>query len=131
MTNFIKKHYSIIITFIVTFFIAAGIFILVKGYQAETTAELIKDLCDSFSVSGLMLIFMGLLIFVGNDGFFSILSYGFKMIFQAVKKDPRMERFHEYKRRRVENPSPYVHLLIVGAIYLAIGLIFLAIFYVV
>lgn len=131
MNNFLKKHLNEVIAFLVALFISIGIFIILNGFMAEDTSEIIKDLCDAFSVTGLMYIFLGLLIFIGNDGFFSILSYGVKIIFASFKKEPKVDKFYDHKQKRIENPAPYKHLLIVGAIYTAIGMIFLAIFYLV
>ncbi len=79
------------------------------------------------SISGFLLLSFGILVFISNDGGFSMLSYGVKRIFLVFKKDPRMENFYEYKKKRLEKPAPFKYLLVVGSIYFFIAIIFLII----
>ncbi len=128
MKAFLVKHLKIIITFIVALIFSIIVFAVVGGFHFVSTKETMKDLCDAFSIPGFLLAGFGILVFISNDGGFSMLSYSIKRIFAVFKKDPKMEDFYEYKKRKVENPSPFKHYLIIGGMFFLIGMIFLIIF---
>lgn len=129
MKNFLLKHIRLFITLLVAIVFVLATLGITGGYHYVSTKETIKDLCDAFSIPGFLLFAFGLLVFIGNDGGFSMLSYAVKRIFSVFKKDPRMETFYEYKKRRVEKPAPFKHFLIVGGMFFLIGMIFLIIFF--
>ena len=131
MKKFLLKHIRIWITLLVGLAFVLGILGINNGFHYESTKETMKDLCDAFSIPGFLMMGLGILIFISNDGGFSMLSYGVKRIFAVFKKDPRMETFYEYKKKRLEKPAPYKHLLIAGGMFFLIGMLFLIIFYVV
>lgn len=128
MKEFLLKHIRILITSIIACILVLVVLGITGGFHYESTQETIKDLCDAFSIPGFLLLGLGVLVFISNDGGFSMLSYGVKRIFSVFKKDPRMENFYEYKKKRLEKPTPYKHLLIVGGVLFLIGMIFLIIF---
>lgn len=128
MKNFFIKQIKLFITSIVAILMGIIVFAAVGGFKFENTKEIIRDICDAFAIPGFLLLAFGVLIFISNDGGFSMLSYGVKRIFYVFKKDAKLDDFYEYKKKRVENPSPFKHLLIVGGIFFLIGMIFLIIF---
>lgn len=128
MIEFLNKYKTIFITLGVGLLMCLGILFLNGCFSAETTLELMKDLCDGFSISGFLLIAFGLMTLIGNEGTFSILSYGTKKLISLFKKDVYVEDYYTYKTKRIENKSPYIHLLVSGAILFVIGLVFLIIF---
>ncbi len=131
MKNFLLKNIKIWVTLFFGIVLVLGVLGLNGGFHYENTKETIKDLCDSFCIPGFLLFAFGILIFISNDGGFSMLSYGIKRIFAVFKKDPRMENFYEYKKKRLEKPAPFKHFLIVGGMLFLIGIIFLIIFFVI
>ena len=101
MKEFFLKHSRTWITLFAGLLMVIGVFACCGGFQYENPKETIKDLCDAFC------------------------------IFLVFKKDPRMENFYEYKKKRLEKPAPFKYLLVVGSIYFFIGIIFLIIFFVI
>lgn len=131
MKNFLIKHIRIWITSAIGLILVLVVFGVTGGFNYENPKETMKDLCDAFSIPGFLLVGLGVLIFIGNDGGFSMLSYGVKRIFSVFKKEPKMESFYEYKKKRLEKPAPFKHFLIVGGILFLIGMLFLIIFFMV
>ena len=131
MKEFFLKHSRTWITLFAGLLMVIGVFACCGGFQYENPKETIEDLCDAFCIPGFLLLSFGILVFISNDGGFSMLSYGVKRIFLVFKKDPRMENFYEYKKKRLEKPAPFKYLLVVGSIYFFIGIIFLIIFFVI
>lgn len=128
MKAFFLKHLKILITFLVAIILTIIVFLVVGGFHYESPKETIKDICDAFSIPGFLIFAFGLLVFISNDGGFSMLSYAVKRIFAVFKRDAKMEDFYEYKKKKIENPSPFKHYLIVGGMFFLIGMLFLIIF---
>ena len=128
MKQFFVKYSDYFITFLVGLFLTFAILLINNGFVYESLDETFKDLCDAFCISGFLLVSFGLLIFIGNDGGFSMLSYGIKKFFKMLKKNNELESFYEYKKKRIEKPAPFKNLLLVGLIFFAIGIIFLILF---
>lgn len=129
MLNFLNKHKSTLISLGVGLVIC--LFILTSNgcFKYESTMETMKDLCDGFTISGFLLVCFGVMVLIGNEGTFSILSYGVKKLISLITPTVYTENYYDYKKRRVEKKAPYSHLIISGLILFAIGLIFLIIFY--
>ena len=99
MKEFFLKHSRTWITLFAGLLMVIGVFACCGGFQYENPKETIKDLCDAFCIPGFLILSFGILVFISNDGGFSMLSYGVKRIFLVFKKDPRMENFYEYKKK--------------------------------
>ena len=101
-------------------------------YWLDDTTEVMKALSDCFSVPGLILICFALLVVCSNGGAFDMLTFGVKKVALLLKQtlsEKDRESFYEYRKRKQENKRSFAYILIVGAAYLAIGVVFLAIFY--
>lgn len=128
MKKFISKHIRIVVTLFIAIVMCVAILLVNGMFWAETSLELMKDLCDGFCITGFLLIAFGLLLFIGNDGTFTMLSYAVKKMFVIFKKDNRLGTYYDYKKNKIDNPSPFKYLLLVGMIFMAIGIVFLLIF---
>ena len=99
--------------------------------NVESTEKLYYVLCDTFCLPGLLILGIFGMIWIGSTGTLDIFSFGFKnllYLFTPFKK--RTSNYYEYKQeqaaRRGELP---MYILWVGLGFLAVGLIFLALFY--
>ncbi len=128
MLEFLNKHKSTLISFGVGLIICLIILLINGCFKYESTIETIKDLCDGFSISGFLLISFGLMVFIGNEGTFSILSFGVKKLISLFTPNVYTESYYDHKKKRVDNKAPYSHLIISGLILFFIGMIFLIIF---
>lgn len=121
------------ITVAVAALIACG-FCAVHGgfYAGQTPVERYRILSDMFTMPGIMLLLCALLIHIANDGFFDIFTYAFSYVFRAFTGNiNRRESYAEYveRKREKEKMKGYACIAITGAVFLAVGLCFIAAFY--
>lgn len=119
-----KKAY--LISTAVGLLIALGVF-LVKGLFTQTDALIrLKILCDGFFVSAVMLLGVGLLVMVSNEGIFSTLAFGVKrfgLFFFNRKIEKDRESYADYYQRKREKQAPYKFLLVVGGAFMLVAVI--------
>jgi hypothetical protein len=99
---------------------------------ANDLVDIYRDLADAFTVPGLLMVLVGSLVWVSTTGFFDTLTFGVSILFKGLlpfKKGERFERFYDYKARKDEKRlTGYGFIVISGAIFLVIGIIFTALF---
>lgn len=119
---------SVIMNLVVGLLIAVPVALLDWGMEKV----LLHRLCDGFFVAAVVLLGVGGLKVARNAGTFDMMSYGlgaaFKMTFPWIKMEKKDADFVAYKERKREERKPAADLLIAGAIYLVLALIFLAIY---
>ena len=121
MKNIKKFGVSFIVCSICTFLIAwaRGVF--------EQTAPIyvFHILSDSFLVVGIVTTCIALLLFVGNEGTFDMISYGLQTFFSFIKKDMsrRYETFYDYRVAKQEKKLPFLFLLLCGGIFLLMSVL--------
>ena len=94
--------------------------------------DLYRTLCDGFTVPGMLLLMFACLLSISGtgalDGVAYVTSYAIKMLIPG-RKD-RMERYYDYvERKRAKRVKGFGFLYIVGGAFMAIALIFMALFY--
>ena len=90
-----------------------------------------KILCDAFTVPGLLMLMFAVLISVSNEGALDGLSYvvkqGFRMLtFRGLGTEKYLDFVESRREKRVRG---YGFLYIVGAAFMVVALIFMALFY--
>lgn len=101
-------------------------------FNLTATVDFMKAFCDAFFVSGVVLVCVGGLVFVSNGGVFDMITYGVKNLFWLFKKNPadrKYKDFYEYREAMKEKKRSYGYMVIVGLAYIAVSLIFLALYY--
>lgn len=104
---------------------------LIQNIFAQTELfRIFMILCDGFFIVGLLTVCLGLLFFVNNNGAFDMLVYGVGRFFSMFKKKPndvKYQTFYDYSVAKAERPkADFIYLLIIGAAFIVISLIFLA-----
>lgn len=129
-----KKYRSFLITFIVGLAIVLTVFSSKKDVSLginQGTMALISDGCFT---AGVVLAGMGLLTWIGNDGFFNIFAYGTKAFFRVFSFDSSKRKmnqsFYEYKIEQAgKSKGRNYDVLIVGCLYLIVAIICNFLFY--
>ena len=103
-----------------------------KNPGETTLIDWYRILCDGFTVPGLLFLMCGCFMSLSNQGAMDGLGYvtvnAFKMLIPGAAT--KMERYKEYlERRRANRLKGYGFLYVVGAVCMAIALIFMALFY--
>ena len=116
------------ITSLVTGFVIAVLVIVVNW---KLDQPFIQRLCDGAFVSGILLLGMGGLKFVRNQGFFDIASYGISYsIHMAIPSlgPLKDEDLLSYKERKKEERKPAGDIVMAGCVYLIVAVILLVIY---
>lgn len=114
------------IKYIVALLIGAAVFCAMlfgKGFmRLDTEKEKLRLLSDAFLVPGILLLLAGCFSWIMRQGTFSGMGYTVKRIFislhSAQYREEHKESYAEYRERKAEKRSPFLFLIIVGAVYL-------------
>ena len=107
------------------------LFVSSSDFGAQTTVDKYKILCDAFTIPGLLMLMFAAMLSISNEGGLDGISYlvkqGFRMLtFRGISQ----EKYLDYVQHRRENRlTGYGFLYIVGAAFMVIALIFMALFY--
>ena len=112
--------------------VLAGLYIGLRDFNHLSLVEKYLVICDAFTIPGILLILLGILVFLSNqgamDGLGYALSYAIKMLIPGNKD--RQEKYFDYvSRKRGRNISGYGFLFISGGISLLVSLVFMFLFY--
>ena len=94
--------------------------------------EKYRVLCDAFSVPGMLCLFGGLLVWVGNEGAFDGIGYVLSYAFHAVLPGNlnKRESYKEYlERKKDDRTTGYGFVFVVGIIFMVLSLLFLGMFH--
>lgn len=95
-------------------------------------AALYGALCDGFFVPGILILCIGCMIFVSQQGAFDALSFGVKLLINLLKPSGIKgggETFTDYKARKAAEPhSPFGFLILVGGLFMIVAVVFQVLF---
>lgn len=100
--------------------------------NSPSVSESYRILSNAFTVPGVILIMIGVLLYISSTGAFDALSYGLgrfarSLIPGAQYKD---EKFYDYKMRKNEKrASGYSCVFFVGAAFTLVAILFLILYY--
>ena len=102
--------------------------------QAATQADRYRILCDAFTIPGVILLMLGLLVWISDMGTFDGLSYSLRYAFRRLffVGGAKTETYYDYKEQKKERRrqrSGYSFLLVVGGVFLAVAIVFMILFY--
>lgn len=87
-----------------------------------------RTLCDAFFIPAVVLLGLGALMYVSNEGFFDVATFGMRsmlwLFHPAGEKARNRQDFAEYRAQKHENPARPGVLLAVGGAFLMISLVF-------
>ena len=111
----------------------AAVYVGLRDFSLQSTMEKYRILCDAFTIPGLVLVMIGALMAVSNEGALYgvtyVLGYAFRILIPGKRHEH--ERYYDYVERKREEGKVkgYGFLFIVGGISLAIAIIFMILFY--
>ena len=126
-----------ILQYSITFLACAIIIFIVLAIRGIFRNPGMKDMMlyftDAFFSVGIICAMVGLLIFVSNGGVFDMMVYGvyrFITLFKKDHTDVKYPTFYDYRVMKAERPkAEFLFLVIVGVVYVAASMIFLALWY--
>ena len=134
-----KPVVRILVKYAIAIAIGAGMAFAVLGLRGWSTAatetERIRCLADVFTVPGVTLSLVAVLVWLGNEGSFLGITYLGSRIVRALvpmgKTFERHETYRDYVARKREKGGVkgYAFLLWVGLAFLAVAVVFTVLFY--
>ena len=122
--------------FAAVLFCALMVWVYIGNHDFASLSQLEKYriLCDAFTVPGLLLILIGLLVWISNQGALDGISYAVRGLFRVFVPGAgfrqNLETYYDYlKRKEEKRVKGYGFLFLVGGISLAIALMFYFLFY--
>ena len=122
-------------SYLVDLVIGLAMGILTFVINSQDSDILIRRLCDSFFVPGVLLLGYGGLVYCRNQGTFDVLTYGVKSAFHthvpgASIGNAREESFNDYQARKTAKRKSPRGSLLAGLTYLVLAIVSLVLFYV-
>lgn len=133
-----SRVWKIVLKYAITALIAGGLVFAVLGINGfflggYDQAQFYRKLSDAFTVPGLMLILLALIFFVSQQGAFTGVGYALRHVLRMIvpffiKKDISYAEYLENREHR-KILSTFLCFIIVGSVFLAVGIIFIFMFY--
>lgn len=105
---------------------------LIQGLFGMTEKkDVLRSLTDCFSVSGAILLLVGLIVVCSNGGAYDIAGFAVKKffsIFRSAEKRSK-ETYSEYRARKGENKRSFIGFFIVGGVFFVAGMGLLIAYY--
>lgn len=120
--------------YLIPFLLCAVVVILIliaRESFVKIGQDLMEDLCDAFAVPGIVMLCFGLLVFATNGGTFDMLAFGVRKLFDLFKRDltkVKYRTFYEYREAQRDKKRSFGSLVIVGALFLLVGVAFLLVY---
>lgn len=106
--------------------------LLGKGTFQQTDLQTIyRDLCDAFTIPGVIMMCFGALVLISKGGAFDILKYGIIKLFDLFKRDLTKVKYrtlYDYKKAQEGKKASIAFLLIVGVGLTAVAVVFLILY---
>lgn len=122
----IKKYLPYLICFAIG--VAMFLAVIISGkIWALSGHHVFRLLSDACILPAAVLGGIGALVFAANGGVFDMLSFAVIRLFDLFRPNVRNEKykdFYDYKMAKSERRHSFAHMLIVGAIFLALSAIF-------
>ena len=99
---------------------------------SEPLADRYRMLCDAFTIPGMVLMLSAALVALSNAGSFTGIGYSVKHMFNQLIPGMGLQRetYADYLERREDKKvKGYGFLLQVGIVFMAVALVFYALFY--
>ena len=129
-----KKYKSYMIQ-TVAGLILSGLVMYWQGvFTCDNTADVIRGVCDGFTITALLYVAVGMLLWISTTGFFDIFGFAFRkglhhILPVLIREDPG--GYYEYKTDQEEKRQvkPQRATLLVGLFFLAISIVLTLVWY--
>ena len=111
----------------------SAVALIARNYTAlESAAERYRALSDAFSIPGVVMIMVGIILLIAKDGFFDMITYSLGKFAKSLIPFSRKtdETYYDYKvRKSEERLKGFSCLFVVGALFLILTAVFTILFF--
>ena len=100
-------------------------------FEAQDLAYRYRVLCDAFTIPGVIFIMCGALVWISQQGMFDTLSYAGKMVMDQFRREHEHTKYVDYvlEKRETRRQGGFAFMIITGLAFVAVSLVFFALFY--
>lgn len=113
--------------------IITAVYVSGQDFSSQELSEKYRILCDGFTIPGFFLLSFGALVFASNEGALDGIGFIVGKAVRALIPVGRLrdrESFYDYiQRKRANRVTGYSFMLWTGAVFMAVALVFLALYY--
>lgn len=103
-----------------------------RDFAGATLQDQYRMLCDAFTIPGLLMILLGALVWVSNEGALNGISYCLRVAVFALIPGKRQEGYEKYgdyvERKSQKKVQGYAFLFYCGLVVSAVALVFLVLY---
>ena len=121
--------------YVITFAVLAVLTVLagwaLGAFNKADVQDVVRHWCDAFFIVGMLGVCFGLLVVASNGGAFDMLAYSLRRFFGLFRRDPldrKYRTFYDYKQARSSKNRSFLYMVIVGGLYLLVGVILLIVY---
>lgn len=126
------KYAKYIVQTLLGLLLSVGVMFYQGLFEAESAADRIMLICDGFTVTALLFLSMGVILWVATTGFFDIFGYalrkGAHALVPGLVRD-NLSGFYEYKLEKQEERKTKGEksIFLIGAAFLLVSLVLTAV----
>lgn len=113
--------------------VSFGLACLLGLFQSQNAVDVFKKLADACTVTGILVFGAGILTFCANHGAFDMVLWGLKgavrMLIPGAALREEKKSYAEYREARAAKQKPFKFLLVVGAVFVLLSVIFVLAFF--
>ena len=101
------------------------------AFNASSSKDALRLICDAFFLPGAILILTGALIWSLDNGVADGITYSFKKIFDLRKRayeENEKETYSEYKERKHKNKGTVIEFFVSGCCYVVVSVVLLIVY---
>lgn len=103
-------------------------------FARENTADVIRGVCDGLTVTALLYVALGMLMWISTTGFFDIFGFAIRkgihhILPVFVREDPGGLYDYKLEKEEQRQAKPLRSTLLVGLCFLAVSIIFTLVWY--
>lgn len=126
-----KSWKNYLITAGIALLMSLLVLVIRNTFSVTEQAQLFQDLSDAFIIPGVIVLCVAGLVFSTNGGTFDMLSFSVTKVFDLFRKEENKrghKNFYEYRKAKEGTERSFWHLIIVGAVFIVIGVVFYIIY---
>ena len=133
-----KEQKTKLIKYLTSFLLGGGIvylYLSLREFPAADAKENYRMIADATTVPGMLYIMSGALAWASSLGALDGISYALRNAFRALipgarlREDEKYADYVEKRREKAKKSSGYGFLFITGAVFMAVSLFFILMFY--
>ena len=125
-----RKWLRYVVTLSIALLIGLAVLLARDAFHQTDAHLLLQALCDAFFVPGILILCVGFLVVVANDGLFDMINYGvgktLRLVLSEKRRSAYPKTFYDYRVMKHEGKNPSAaFLFFIGGGLVLVAVVFL------